>query len=125
MQVFQRLFWCLPKVASTEQVFYYDVQADGYSLDDKRDKVDDNDLDDLLEKWQQRKPEKYTYKTQKVFYVAAGDIRNNKYDLSINRYKEIVYEEEEYDPPKVILGKMKELEKEIMQDMDELEGMLG
>jgi len=61
----------------------------------------------------------------KSFFVPAQEIRDNKYDLSINRYKEIVYEEEEYDPPKEILARMKELEAEIMRDMDELEGMLG
>ncbi len=54
----------------------------------------------------------------------AKDIQANKYDLSINRYKEVVYEEEQFDDPKVILKKLKALEGEIMADLDELEGML-
>jgi type I restriction enzyme M protein len=56
--------------------------------------------------------------------VSALEIRDEKYDLSINRYKEIVYEEEKYDPPKEILKRMKKLEREILSDMEELEGML-
>ena len=57
--------------------------------------------------------------------MSAGDIRENKYDLSINRYKKTVYEEEQYDPPREILDRMMGLEKEIMVDMEELRGMLG
>ena len=63
-------------------------------------------------------------RTAKAFFVRVQEIRDNKYDLSINRYKEIVYEEEEYEPPIVILSQMKKLEAEIMKDMEELEGML-
>lgn len=63
-------------------------------------------------------------KTQKAFVVPAADIAANKYDLSINRYKEVVYEEEEYEEPKVILQRLKTLEREIIADLDELEGML-
>ena len=66
----------------------------------------------------------YGDKTAKAFVVDAADIKANKYDLSINRYKEVVYEEEVYEAPKVILGKLKGLEKEIMQDLNELEAML-
>ncbi|MDM8516828.1 N-6 DNA methylase, partial [Desulfobacterales bacterium HSG16] len=109
----------------TKDVFYYDVENDGFSLDDKRNRIEENDLPDLIERWKKRKPKKDTDRTDKAFFVSADEIRKNKYDLSINRYKEIVYEEEEYDPPKEILARMRELEKEIMADMDELEGMLG
>jgi type I restriction enzyme M protein len=63
-------------------------------------------------------------KTQKAFVVDARDIADNKLDLSINRYKEVVYEEEQYDDPKKILKKLKALESEIMADLDELEEML-
>lgn len=113
------------KGGRTDQVFYYDVQADGFSLDDKRDKIDADDLPDMLERWQNRDPQKDTDRTKKHFFVDSEEIRKNKYDLSINRYKEIVYEEEEYDPPQEILDRMMELEKEIMTDMEELRGMLG
>jgi len=113
------------KGGRTDHVFYYDVQADGFSLDDKREKIDQNDLPDLIARWKARDPKKDTDRTSKAFFVPVQEIRNNKYDLSINRYKETVYEEEKYDPPKEILTRMKALEVEIMQDMDELEGMLG
>jgi type I restriction enzyme M protein len=110
----------------TENVFYYDVQADGFSLDDKREpQPDNNDLPDMLDRWRKRDPKKDTDRTAKHFFVNAEQIRENKYDLSINRYKEIVYEEEEYDPPREILDQMMVLEKEIMADMQELRGMLG
>jgi len=114
------------KGGRTDQVFYYDVQADGFSLDDKREpQPDKDDLPDMLKRWQNRDPEKDTDRTQKHFFVPADEIRANKYDLSINRYKETVYEEEEYDPPQDILDRMMALEKEIMADMEELRGMLG
>jgi len=114
------------KGGTTENVFYYDVQADGFSLDDKRDTTPDkNDLPDLIKRWKKRTSKKDTYRTDKAFFVPVKEIRDNKYDLSINRYKEIVYKKEEYDPPKEILSRMKELEEEIMADMDELGGMLG
>jgi len=113
------------KGGRTDNVFFYDVQADGLSLDDKREKVDADDLPDMLERWQQRDPTKDTDRTRKHFFVPAADIRENKYDLSINRYKETVYQEEEHDPPREILDQMMALEKEIVADMEELREMLG
>lgn len=113
------------KGGRTDNVFFYDVEADGFSLDDKRETVEANDLPDMLKRWQHRDPKKETDRTRKHFFVPAGDIRENKYDLSINRYKETVYEEEEYDPPREILYRMMALEREIMADMEELRGMLG
>jgi type I restriction enzyme M protein len=114
------------KGGRTDNVFFYDVQADGFSLDDKREEhPDKDDLPDMLARWKARDPKKDTDKTRKHFFVSAGDIRENKYDLSINRYKETVYEEEEYDPPKEILDRMLGLEKEIVADMEALRGMLG
>lgn len=127
------------KGGRTDQVWFYDLAADGYSLDDKRTPLKgegSNDLPDAIAKWKQYRalvessatPEEINQafgdKTQKVFLVDAEDIRANKYDLSINRYKEVVYEEEQYEDPKVILKKLKALESEIMADLDELEGML-
>ncbi len=113
------------KGGRTEDVFFYDVQADGFSLDDKRAEVETNDLPDMLERWRRRDPKKDTDRTRKHFFVPTADIRENKYDLSINRYKETVYQEEAYDPPREILDRMMDLEKEIMADMEELRGMLG
>ena len=127
------------KGGSTERVWFYDLQADGYSLDDKRTPLkgeSGNDLPDAIAKWKQyrelveanasdKKIEKaFGDKTQKAFVVNAADIASNKYDLSINRYKEVVYEEEEYEDPKEILKRLMALEEEIMGDLKDLEGML-
>ena len=127
------------KGGGTERVWFYDLQADGYSLDDKRTPLKGeggDDLPDAIAKWKQyrelveanasdKKIEKaFGDKTQKAFVVNAADIASNKYDLSINRYKEVVYEEEEYEDPKVILKRLMALEREIMGDLKDLEGML-
>ena len=113
------------KGGRTDNVFFYDVQGDGFSLDDKRvEQPDKDDLPDMLARWQARDPKKDTDKTRKHFFASAADIRENKYDLSINRYKETIYEEEQYDQPKKILDRMVGLEKEIMAEMEELRGML-
>ncbi len=114
------------KGGRTDAVFFYDVQADGYSLDDRRDpQPDKDDLPEMLTRWQQRDPKKDTDRSRKHFFVPAKDIRANNYDLSINRYKETVYQEEKHESPKVILERMMNLEKEIMADMSELRGLLG
>ena len=112
------------KGGQTENVWFYDMQADGRSLDDKRQKIDDNDISDVIVRWKARDPAKDTDRTAKAFYVPAQEIRNHKYDLSINRYKEIEYGEEEYDPPKEILQRLRTLEDEIRSDLDALEGLL-
>ncbi|AXN34591.1 type I restriction-modification system subunit M [Vibrio coralliilyticus] len=120
------------KGGSTNNVWFYDVQADGKSLDDKRTPIKDNDLPDLVEQYKAyqaavaegQSTEQWSDKTQKSFLVAKDDIKSNKYDLSINRYKEVVYEQESYEEPKVILGKLKALENEILADLNELESML-
>jgi type I restriction enzyme M protein len=108
----------------TDFVWFYDMQADGYSLDDKRQQVADNDIPDIIQRWQQRNTAKDTNRKDKAFFVPREEIAANGYDLSINRYKEIEYEEVEYEPPKVILQKLRTLENEISQDLDTLEKML-
>ena len=113
------------KGGKTENVFFYDVQADGLSLDDKRQTVKENDLPDCLARWKVRDPQKNTERTAKAFFVPVIEIREKNYDLSLNRYKKTVYEEVKYAPPKEILKKLNVLEAEIMQDMKELERMLG
>ncbi len=113
------------KGGSTEHVWFYDMTADGYSLDDKREKISANDIPDVVARWKARNAKKDTDRAAKAFFVSVKEIRENKYDLSINRYKEVRHEEVKYDPPKVILQKLRALEDEIRADLDELEGMLG
>jgi type I restriction enzyme M protein len=112
------------KGGRTEQVWFYDVKADGYSLDDKRNPVAANDLPDVLQQWRRRESAGSSDRTAACFAVPADEIRANKYDLSINRYKEVVHEETQYEPPKEILKRLMALEDEIQRELRELEGML-
>jgi type I restriction enzyme M protein len=112
------------KGGKTDDVFFYDVKADGFSLDDKRDPVKENDLPDALERWHKRNAKKDKDRTAKHFIVPIADIREKSFDLSINRYNEAVQEEVKYESPKVILGKLRELEVEIAKDLKSLERML-
>jgi len=113
------------KGGQTEHVWFYDMQADGYSLDDKRDKVDENDIPDAIKRWKERDPSRDTDRKAKAFCVPVQEIKDNNYDITINRYKEVEYEEVEYDPPKVILQRLRTLEDEIRSDLDALEEVLG
>jgi type I restriction enzyme M protein len=109
----------------TDSVWFYDMDADGLSLDDKRQPVAENDIPDLVKRWKERNPEVDTNRTGKAFFVPKDEIQANGYDLSINRYKETEYEEVKYESPKVILQKLRTLEDEIQADLDALEGLLG
>ncbi|WP_299627612.1 class I SAM-dependent DNA methyltransferase [uncultured Tateyamaria sp.] len=113
------------KGGRTDNVFFYDVEADGLSLDDKRDPVDENDLPDCLSRWRSRDPAEDTDRLSKAFFVSAAEIKDAGYDLSLSRYKEHVYEEEDYDPPHKILGRMRSLNDEIADDLAALEEMVG
>lgn len=113
------------KGGRTDKVLFYDVQADGFSLDDKREPVDENDLPDCLVRWRTRDPKKDNDRTAKAFIVPASEIRESNYDLSLSRYKETIYEEEEYEPPEVILERMRMINGEITSDLTELQRMLG
>ncbi len=104
----------------TDNVWFYDMQADGYSLDDKRnplapDKHDSNNLPDILNRWHHRKAEAKRERTEQSFLVPKAEIVGNGYDLSINRYKQVVHEAVEHDPPKKIIA----------EGVAELEGMLS
>jgi len=109
----------------TDTVWFYDMHADGFSLDDKRTpQPDKSDLPDLLNRWQHRASEKDRKRTDPSFLVPKAEIAANDYDLSINRYKEVAYEAVEHEPPKVILQRLAKLEAEIAKGRMELEGML-
>ena len=108
------------KGGETEKVWFYDMEVDGYSLDDKRSKIKDNDLPDIVEKWKHRKEQTENTLTSKFFWVSKEDIEANGYDLSLNRYKTTKYEEIKYENPEVILGKIEKLESEIVEGLAEL-----
>jgi type I restriction enzyme M protein len=120
------LFFTRTNSGGTDDVWFYDMQADGFSLDDKRTpQPEKTDLPDILARWQNRDAEKDRARTDQSFLVPRAEIAENDYDLSINRYKEVVYEAVEYDPPRVILKRLAELDEEIAKGREELEGMLG
>ncbi len=109
----------------TDDVWFYDMTADGYSLDDKRNKIEDNDIPDIQKRWDNLEAEKERKRTEKSFFVPKEEIVSNDYDLSLNRYKEIVHEEVEYEAPQIILNNIKTLEEDIRKGIQELEKILG
>ena len=109
----------------TDQVWFYDMKADGYSLDDKRQEVPENDIPDIVTRFANLEGEKERKRTEQSFFVPVEEIVENAYDLSINKYKEIVYEKVEYDPTDVIMARIENLEKEIHVEMQELKKLLG
>lgn len=115
------------KGGETNKVWFYDMESDGYSLDDKRNKLDtDGDIPDIIEKWRDIKKDNTLEpsKEDRWFWVEKEEIAGNDYDLSINKYKEIEYEEVVYEKPEVILERIEILEKSILENIAELKGMV-
>ena len=110
----------------TDKVWFYDMTADGFSLDDQRQPVKENDIPDIIKRFNNRnsKEEQERKRTEKSFFVSKEEIVENDYDLSINKYKEIIVEKKEYEDPKVILKRVIDMESELQQKLKELEGIL-
>ena len=108
----------------TDNVWFYDMTADGYTLDDKRSPIKDNDIQDIIERFNNLDKEVERARTDKSFMVTKQEIVDNGYDLSINKYKEIVQEKVEYESPKVILKEIIELEDNFQTQLKELEKLL-
>ena len=111
------------KGGTTSKVWFYDMEADGYSLDDKRNKIETNDIPDILEQYNKKDKEGYK-NTKKHFFINVKDIIDNDYDLSINRYKTIEYEEVEYAPTNEILADIEKLSSDINSDLSELKSLI-
>jgi type I restriction enzyme M protein len=109
----------------TDNVWFYDMTADGFSLDDKRMPVAENDIPDIIERFKNLDKETDRKRTEKSFMVSKQEIVDNGYDLSINKYKEATYVAVEYPPTSEIMANIRELEAEIGRQMDELEKMLA
>ena len=109
----------------TDQVWFYDMTADGFSLYDKRTPVTENDIPDIVERFKHLDKETDRKRTEKSFLVPKQEIVGNGYDLSINKYKEVEYIPVEYPPTSEIMANIRELEMEIGNEMDELEKLLG
>lgn len=108
----------------TDKVWFYDMKADGYSLDDKRQEISDNDIPDIISRFNNLDAEADRKKTDQSFFVPVEDIVANDYDLSINKYKEVVYEKVEYEPTEVIMSKIEAIESEIQTEFAELKKLL-
>lgn len=100
-------------------------KADGFTLDDKRNKTDKNDIPDILEKWKRPIPNPSQREgNKKIVVVDVKEIRENKYDLSISRYKPIEYEEVVYEKPDVIMEKVLKYESEIESEIKQIKKMI-
>jgi type I restriction enzyme M protein len=114
------------KGGETESVWFYDMQNDGYSLDDKRIKFEGyGDLQDIVTQYKKRDQRKESDRKEKFFFVPKAEVVAENYDLSISKYKEDVFEEIVYEKPALILAKLKTIEGDISIELTELEGMLG
>ena len=113
-------------IGGTDKVWFYDMTADGYSLDDQRQPINDNDIPDIINRFNNRdsEEEQKRARTEKSFFVDKEEIVENDYDLSINKYKEILIEKKEYEKPEEIYKKVLELEKEIQNKLKELGELL-
>ncbi|MBQ8298738.1 MAG: N-6 DNA methylase [Clostridia bacterium] len=108
----------------TDKVWFYDMKADGFSLDDKRTPVKENDIPDIIERFHNRDKELERKRTEQSFMVDKDEILNNDYDLSINKYKEVEYVKVEYPSTTEIMTELHEFEMEITKGLEELEAML-
>ena len=109
----------------TDHIWFYDMQADGYSLDDKRSPISNNDIPDIVQRFKQREQEQSRSRTEQSFLVPLDEIKDNDWDLSINRYKEIVYEEVEYASPAEIIADIEKLDGKRGEALRVLKGLLG
>jgi type I restriction enzyme M protein len=109
----------------TEHTWFCEIENDGFSLDDKRQRVTGSELPNVVEQWKARDSQQPGDRRARHFFVPAQELRDKNYDLSFNRYREAEHDETVYEEPKVILQKLKNLEDKIQQGIAELEGILG
>lgn len=109
----------------TDRVWFYDMKADGFSLDDKRSEISENDIPDIIERFQHLDQEEKRERTEQSFLVPKQEIVENGYDLSINKYKKIEYVPVEYPPTSEIMANIREIEMKVGEEMAKLEELLG
>ncbi len=118
------LLFTKTRQGTTDEVWFYNMEADGFSLDDKRYPLPANDIPDIIERFHHRTREKGRKRTEKSFLVPVSEIREKAYDLSINRYREIAYEGVKMEEPRMIMQKVMALEAEILEGMKRLDEMI-
>lgn len=109
----------------TDSVWFYDMQADGLSLDDKRQDIEQNDIPDIIKRWKNRSKETKRARTDQSFMVPFKEIQANNWDLSINRYKEVIHEEVAYDKPSKIIKEIEKLDGERNKALAKLKELIG
>lgn len=120
------LFFTKTGSGGTDNVWFYDMKADGFSLDDKRAPKNENDIPDILTRWLSGvENERQRQRTDQSFLVPFSEIKTNEWDLSINRYKEVVYEEVKYAPTAELIADIKQLDQERNEALKILEELLG
>ena len=107
----------------TDRVWFYDMEADGFSLDDKRSETKENDIPDVVARFHNLDGEAKRERSEKSFFVPKAEIVGNDYDLSINKYKKTEYKPVEYAPTSEIIAELSALEKEIVNGLKELAGV--
>ncbi|HPA58191.1 MAG TPA: N-6 DNA methylase, partial [bacterium] len=109
----------------TEKVWFYEMKHDGYSLDDKRQKLENqSDLQDIIAKYKIRNKTDFTDRKGECFFIPKEEIEGNNYDLSLSKYKEEEYVEQKYENPYDIIMKLKDIETDINKELVELQGMI-
>lgn len=119
------LIFTKTNAGGTDKVWFYDMKADGYSLDDKRSPIADNDIPDIIERYKNLVLEESRERTEQSFFVPVDEIIENGYDLSINKYKKIEYVAVEYPSTEEIMANITELEVSIHNELEELKHLLG
>ena len=109
----------------TDKVWFYDMQADGLSLDDKRSPVNENDIPDIIARFKNLSAEETRERTEKSFFATKDEIAENGYDLSINKYKKVEYKPVEYPSTQELMKNLRDIEREISAGLTELEEMLN
>lgn len=115
------LIFTKTNAGGTDKVWFYDMKADGFSLDDKRSPLGQSDIPDIIKRFHDFTGEEKREQAKQSLFVPKDEIVSNDYDLSINKYKKIEYVREEYPPTSQILAEIRALETEIQQGISELE----
>lgn len=113
------LIFTKTNAGGTDKVWFYDMKADGYSLDQKRTEVAENDIPDVISRFHNLSGEETRTRKEQSFLVPVDEIREKDYDLSMNKYKEVEREVVEYDHPEVIMGRIDILQSQITDALAE------
>jgi len=119
------LFFTKTNSGGTDNVWFYDMKSDGFSLDDKRTELKESDIPDIVNRFKNLDGESERSRTDQSFLVPFDEIKENAWDLSINRYKEIVYEEIQYDSPIDLISEIGKLDSDRAKILNTLKGLLN